>query len=133
VRNVDQVLISPSASQLPGLIPDFLQQWVVLNDDGVLDEAALRRGAGVAVVDARHHAAAPQRDVERGLKREIRIGLKSILGVDKGHCKSIFFGKKGGVAPPPPPNPTFAIQRGVSRLYAGTRGRAEGAFHTRVP
>lgn len=34
------VLIVPSAAQLAGLIPDFLDLWVELDDDGILEECA---------------------------------------------------------------------------------------------
>ncbi len=34
------VLIVPSAAQLAGLIPDFLDLWVELDDDGVLEECS---------------------------------------------------------------------------------------------
>jgi hypothetical protein len=30
----------PSAAQLAGLIPDFLDLWVELDDDGILEECA---------------------------------------------------------------------------------------------
>ena len=40
---------SPSTSDLPGLIPDFLQERVVLDDDGVLDVRALGCGGPVTV------------------------------------------------------------------------------------
>ena len=36
-------VILPSASDLPGLIPDLLEQRVVLDDHRVLDVRALRR------------------------------------------------------------------------------------------
>ena len=82
------VKVVPRATQLPGLIPDLLEKGIVLekvylklpslkdthvhltpnlNDDRVLYEASLRRGAGVAVVDGAAHSAAAEGDVERGL------------------------------------------------------------------
>ena len=50
----------PCTSEFPGLIPDLLQEWIVLDDDGILDEWSLRRGAAdrVVLVDGRSHAAA---------------------------------------------------------------------------
>ena len=59
---------SPCASEFPGLVPDLLELRVVLDDDGVLDEAALRRRRPEAVVDVGAHAARAQRDVERHLR-----------------------------------------------------------------
>ncbi len=61
------VEVVPGAPELPRLVPDLLQERVVLHDDGVLDERALRGGRGVAVVDGGHHPAAAKGDVERGL------------------------------------------------------------------
>ncbi len=57
----------PRASELPGLIPNFLEERVVLYDDGVLDVGALRGRVGVSVVYGRYHAAATERDIERSL------------------------------------------------------------------
>ena len=59
--------ILPSASELPGLVPDLLEERVVLDDDGVLDEAALGRRRAVAVVRAGGHPAGAEGDVEGGL------------------------------------------------------------------
>ena len=53
-------LHSPRASEFPGLVPDLLQLRVVLDDDGVFDEAALRRRSPEAVVGVRAHAARAQ-------------------------------------------------------------------------
>ena len=48
----------PCASDLPGLVPDLLQQGVVLDDDPVLDVGALGGGGAVAVrVPAGGHSA----------------------------------------------------------------------------
>ena len=43
------VLVMPSASQFPGLIPDFLDLRVILNHDGVLKVSARPRVSSVAV------------------------------------------------------------------------------------
>ena len=43
------VLVMPSASQFPGLIPDFLDLGVILNHDGVLKVSARPRVSSVAV------------------------------------------------------------------------------------
>ena len=40
---------SPSTSDLPGLIPDFLEERIVLDDDGVLDVRSLGCGGSIAV------------------------------------------------------------------------------------
>ena len=40
---------SPSTSDLPGLIPDLLEERVVLDNDGVLDVRSLGCGGSVAV------------------------------------------------------------------------------------
>ena len=61
-------VISPCTSELPGLIPDLLQQWIILDNDGVLDEAALGGGGTVAVVNRGRHTAGAEGDVEGGLK-----------------------------------------------------------------
>ena len=58
---------SPSTSDLPGLIPDFLEKRVILDNDGVLDVRSLGCGGSVAVriASCRHSA----------LKQEITLKL----------------------------------------------------------
>ena len=40
---------SPSTPDLPGLVPDFLEERIVLDDDGVLDVRSLGCGGSIAV------------------------------------------------------------------------------------
>ena len=48
----------PSTSDLPGLVPDLLEEGIILHNDRVLDEGALRgRGSKVVRISASRHPA----------------------------------------------------------------------------
>ena len=57
---------SPSTSDLPGLIPDFLEERIVLDDHGVLDVRSLGCGGSVAVrvTSGRHSALKTKNEIE---------------------------------------------------------------------
>ena len=57
---------SPSTSDLPGLVPDFLEQRVVLDDDGVLYVRTLgcRGAVAVRVTSGRHSALKTKNEIE---------------------------------------------------------------------
>ena len=63
------VEVVPGAPEFSGLIPNLLQQRVVLNDDCVLDVASLRCWRSVSVVAGCGHPARAKGDVEGGLRK----------------------------------------------------------------
>ena len=65
------VEVVPSTTQLPGLIPNFLDIWIVLNDDGVFYVATRRRGSSISshiVIGRGAHATRIEEDFKGGTK-----------------------------------------------------------------
>ena len=61
------IVIVPGAPQFPGLVPHLLHQGVVLDDDGVLHEAAGRVGLAVCLrIATATHAAAVEENLKAG-------------------------------------------------------------------
>ena len=72
---------SPSTSDLPGLIPDFLEERIVLDDHGVLDVRSLGCGGSVAVrVASRRHSALKQ-EIILNLSQAVSRRGKSDVGI----------------------------------------------------
>ena len=76
------VVVVPGAPELPGLVPDLLDQGVILDDDGVLHVAP--RGVGLPVglrVPAARHPATVQEDLETGGDGSWSRGQVDTVGV----------------------------------------------------
>lgn len=59
------VKVIPSAPQLSRLIPDFLHQWIILNDNGIFNEGPGGcRSVSTIIVCRGRHATGIQVDIE---------------------------------------------------------------------